>query len=134
MGVVAFVVGVQGPGGTNDLLVAAVAPGGVDPDRDRLVGPIGNDDSLAHLLDAGQVLARRRLLAWNAGRFRLGVRALALSTATLRLAASLGVPLGLALLGRTGRMRRHRGRFRRPRLAAPLLWRQGLRRLGRNGR
>ena len=65
-----LVVGVQRARGAHDLLVAAVAPGDVDPHGDRLVGLVGDDDALADLLGAGDVLARRRrravVLAWRA--------------------------------------------------------------------
>ena len=62
VGVVALVVRVQRARGAHDLLVAAVAPGDVDPHGDRLVGLVGDDDALARLLLAGAVLARRRRL------------------------------------------------------------------------
>ena len=44
VGVVGLVVGVQRLRGAHDLLVAAVAPGDVDPHGDRLVGLVGDDD------------------------------------------------------------------------------------------
>ena len=54
MRVVARVMRVHGVRGANDLLVPAVPARDVDPDGDRLVRLVGDDDALTGLLDAGR--------------------------------------------------------------------------------
>src|SRR5688500_4708755 len=57
---VPLVVGMQRVRAAHDLLVHRVAPGDVDPDRDRLVGLVRDDGALAHLAGDGPALRRRR--------------------------------------------------------------------------
>src|SRR5215218_8084458 len=73
-GLVALVVSVQLGRAANDLLVGAVAAGGVDADRDRFVALAGDDDPLPQLGRVGVALRRRGAGAGGA----LGLRGLAL--------------------------------------------------------
>src|SRR3954451_3204906 len=98
-GVVVLVVGVQRRARAHDLLVAAVPARGLDADGDGLVGLVGDDAALAHLLAPGRPgdgLGRRGLRALGALGLLLGAAARALGGELL---AAL-VAGGLALLGR----------------------------------
>src|SRR5947209_14010133 len=120
---------VQGRRGADDLLVPAVPAGAVDPNGDRLVRLVRDDDALTGLLAPRLVLARGRGLAARGGA-RLGPRALALGPARGRLLAAGGLALGLPLFGSA---LTPRGRARGPGRAgalAPLLGREL--RLGRS--
>src|SRR5688572_19362181 len=88
--VVVLVVRVQRRRGADDLLVHPVLSGRVDPDRDGLVGLVGDDDALAHLQVALRVLDRGLL-----GRLRRRAR-------LTRAALALLQPVGTALLGLGG--------------------------------
>src|SRR5947209_5283260 len=91
---------VQRARGPDDLLVAAVAPGHVDPHGDRLVGLVGDDHALAGLLAARLMLARwRRLTVVGLGAVLLAL-ALALRAPGLGFLPAFLDPRGVALLGR----------------------------------
>src|SRR5688572_22050629 len=109
---VALVVGVERRRGADDLLVDAVTPGDVDPHRDRLVGPVGNHDALAHARTAGAVLGLRERLGLRAGTAALA-GALAPAAALGRLLLALLDTRGLALL-RSALRRRLPGVLRAP--------------------
>src|SRR6478735_3096622 len=58
-GLVALVVRVQRARAADDLLVSRVTAGKVDPDRDRFVAFVGDDDALPGLGRVGVALGRR---------------------------------------------------------------------------
>src|SRR5271166_836176 len=109
VGVVVLVVGVHGARAADDLLVAAVAAGHVDPDRDRLLRLVGDDHALANPAGAlhGGVDRSKRLGGWSGGAALGGLRPFAESAgpAPERLLAALLHALGVALLRRAGRAR-----------------------------
>src|SRR5436305_4278283 len=96
------------------LRVAAVSARKVDPHRDRLVGLVGDDHTLACLLPARTMLTRRRGRCVGARGPGLLTCARPLDPACLCLAPSLGHPLGLALLPRARRPSARLGSPRRP--------------------
>src|SRR5918997_2791088 len=110
---VLLVVGVQCAARADDLLVHAVPTGHVDSDGDRLVGPVGDDNALAHLR-----LAARFGLGRGGLRPRLAGTALAhllaVRTAMPRLAVAELQTLPRPLLGRA-----HGSRL--PAVTGPLL-------------
>ena len=75
-------------GRADDLLVAAVAPGDLDPHGDRLVGLVGDDDALAHLAVAA--------VACSAARRRRPARARPCAALALLLLAAAAARGGLA--------------------------------------
>src|SRR5205807_3504238 len=94
----ALIVSVHRARRAHDLVVAAVAAGRVDPDRDRLGRAIGDDHALAGLELAGRMLARRGFLDLALTRACLLARPQPGPPPDLALAPPLGVALGLALL------------------------------------
>ena len=102
MRIVALIVSVERGGGTNDLVVLAVRALNVNPDGDRLVCLVGDDDALTLLLDPGDVFTRRGRSALMLGCLVLGplLRTLTRPRLGLRL-AQLGAR-SLTLLRRSG--------------------------------
>src|SRR5687767_8731171 len=66
-GLVALVMGVEHLRAADHLLVGRVAPGALDPDGDRLVALVGDDDALADLRVAGDALGLRRAVSRRNG-------------------------------------------------------------------
>src|SRR5579862_5008669 len=123
MRVLTLVMGMQRGRGPHDLAVAPVPPGHVDPNDDRLTGPVGDDNSLASLLLPRMLLAprRQRLGGGAPPLLRLGAVPLTTLATNRGLALALRLPLCLPLLRRGGRPRWHSGSLRRARTAASLL-------------
>ena len=91
-GLVALVVSVVHLRAPDHLLVGGVTAGALDPDGDRLVHLVGDDDALADLRVAGLALGRRRAGAGALARGlgASGAAALAVATALAGLALALG--------------------------------------------
>src|SRR3954453_8991038 len=103
VGVVALVVHVQLGRGSDDLLVALVAPCHVDADRDRLVRLRGDHYARADLRTAGAVLAGLGLDRSDLGGAALGALGLllrAVGASRLRVLLAASRALGGALLDR----------------------------------
>src|SRR4029077_12908855 len=135
MRIVVLVMRVQGARAAHDLLVAAMPAGGVDANGDRLVGLVGDDDSLTHLAHAlGLCVHWRQWLPHGttavAGGRSFGAFLQATSTAAGRLRLALGYARGVALLRRANRARLagvRRARFAPALLGGELLGGFGLR-------